>query len=227
MLLGLTGVFAYNVFFFMGLERIEASRASLIIANNPVFIAIFSALIYRDRLSPAAVLGILISVTGAAVVITRGDLPQTLQGGVGAGELFIFGWRPELGGLLPHRKDRAHRALAFGRGHLVLADRHGCAPAPRPAWKGSHRPPLGSPPRAGRESSTWGCSVLWPGLSGTIGGIREIGPARASQFINLVPVSAILLGALILHETLSPALLIGAALVLTGITLTNRASARS
>ena len=36
--LGMTGVFAYNVLFFKGLKIIEAGRASLIIANNPIFI---------------------------------------------------------------------------------------------------------------------------------------------------------------------------------------------
>ena len=39
--LGLTGVLAYNVLFFMGLRLIEAGRAALIIASNPGFIALF------------------------------------------------------------------------------------------------------------------------------------------------------------------------------------------
>ncbi len=40
-LLGLTGVFAYNVFFFSGLKTVTASRASIVIAMNPIFITIF------------------------------------------------------------------------------------------------------------------------------------------------------------------------------------------
>ena len=90
-LLGLTGVFSYNVFFFLGLERIEASRASLIIATKPVFIVLFNALIFRDRLYPLAGVGILLSLTGAGIVITRGDMVHALKGGVGLGELFMFG----------------------------------------------------------------------------------------------------------------------------------------
>jgi drug/metabolite transporter (DMT)-like permease len=42
-LLGMTGVFAYNVLFFKGLKIIEAGRASLIIANNPIFITLFAS----------------------------------------------------------------------------------------------------------------------------------------------------------------------------------------
>ena len=43
LLLGMTGIFSYNVFFFKGLKLIDAGRASLIIANNPIFITLLSA----------------------------------------------------------------------------------------------------------------------------------------------------------------------------------------
>lgn len=42
-LLGMTGVFVYNVFFFSGLQHISAGRASLIIACTPLIITIFAA----------------------------------------------------------------------------------------------------------------------------------------------------------------------------------------
>ena len=37
--LGFFGIFAYNIFFFYGLQHINASRASLIVALNPALIA--------------------------------------------------------------------------------------------------------------------------------------------------------------------------------------------
>ncbi|MGA8179645.1 MAG: DMT family transporter, partial [Desulfobacterales bacterium] len=42
-LLGMTGVFLYNVFFFKGLKIIHAGRAAVIIAGNPIIITLFSA----------------------------------------------------------------------------------------------------------------------------------------------------------------------------------------
>ena len=48
-LLGMTGIFTYNVLFFKGLKIIEASRASLIIATCPVFITIFSAVFLKEK----------------------------------------------------------------------------------------------------------------------------------------------------------------------------------
>jgi drug/metabolite transporter (DMT)-like permease len=222
-LLGLTGAFSYNLFFFLGLERIEASRASLIIANNPIFITIFSALIFRDRLPGPALAGILCSLSGAAVVITRGDFIQAFQGGIGFGELFIFfcvlSWS-------------AYSLI----GKFVLTTMSPLVSVSWAAFMGTaalfipacleglfvefHKFSLPS----------W-IGILYLGLFGTVvgfvwyyRGILEIGPARASQFINLVPVSAVFLAAMILDEPLSPSLLAGGVLVLSGITLTNRAA---
>ena len=89
--LGLTGVFAYNAMFFKGLSLIEAGRASLIIATIPVFIALTSALFFGERLGAVRILGILLSMTGAAIVVSRGRIgPETISN-LGWGEVLLFG----------------------------------------------------------------------------------------------------------------------------------------
>jgi len=90
-LLGLTGVLAYNVFFFNGLKLITAGRASVIIANNPILISLLSALFFKEILSPTKVLGILISVAGAVIAISGGDPLALFAGGMGIGDLYIIG----------------------------------------------------------------------------------------------------------------------------------------
>jgi drug/metabolite transporter (DMT)-like permease len=82
-LLGLTGVFAYNALFFKGLQLISAGRASLVIATSPVLIALFSAWLYGEKLSPVKIAGILLSVTGAIVVISKGSLAAIFKSGPG------------------------------------------------------------------------------------------------------------------------------------------------
>ncbi len=224
-LLGLTGVFSYNVFLFMGLERIEASRASLIIANNPVFVVLFNALIFHERIRGLATAGILLSLAGAGTVITCGDLAQLLRGGIGLGELFIFGcvlsWvaysligRSVLMQLSP---------LSSVTWSCIL----GMAALAIPACIGGLLREIVS-----FSAPTW-MGIVYLGVFGTVmgfvfyyRGVQRIGPARASQFINFVPVSAILLASMILGEPITPSLLLGGALVLLGITLTNLASTR-
>jgi len=74
-----------------GLQLIEAGRAAVIIANNPIFIALLSALLFKERLNRVQIAGILLSVAGAVYVVTRGHPLQLLSGGFGPGELLIFG----------------------------------------------------------------------------------------------------------------------------------------
>jgi drug/metabolite transporter (DMT)-like permease len=62
-----------------------------------------------------------------------------------------------------------------------------------------------------------GVAYLW-----YYGGIRDVGPGKAAVFLNLEPVSAIVLGALLLGEELTWPVLTGAALVITGLYLVNR-----
>ncbi len=53
--------------------------------------------------------------------------------------------------------------------------------------------------------------------------ISRIRTTQAAAFINLVPVCAVLLGALLLDERLGAAVLAGGTIVITGVFLTNQA----
>lgn len=57
-------------------------------------------------------------------------------------------------------------------------------------------------------------------------GVQGIGPARAGIFVNLIPVSALILSALILGESMGAKELAGIFLILLGVWLVNRHSAR-
>jgi drug/metabolite transporter (DMT)-like permease len=58
-------------------------------------------------------------------------------------------------------------------------------------------------------------------------GIRAIGATKASQFINFVPISAVLLAFLWLAEPFTSSLVIGTGLVWTGVYLTTSPSGRT
>jgi len=218
--LGLTGVFAYNLFFFNGLTLIGAARAALIIALNPVAITLCSALIYRDALPLSRLIGIPLSVVGALVVITRGHPLQILSGGIGRGELLIFGcvlsWtlysvigKTAMRGLSP----LAAVCWSAIAGTLLLSI---------PAIY------YGSLPEATHFSPVVWLSIGYLGLFGTVvgflwyfEGIQKIGPSRAAVFINFVPVNGVLLATLLLGEPLDISLLGGGLLVVCGAYLAN------
>lgn len=223
--LGLTGIFAYNIFFFTGLSLINANRASLIIATNPIFISLASALFFKEQLTPMKLLGLALSVSGALVIISGGDIPGIFRSGIGLGELAIFGcvlsWvsysimgKP----LMAHLSPLASVCYSSLAGTALLL-----VPA---LFKGtfSHM--------AGYSLEAW-CSLFYLGVFGTVlgflwyyQGIRTIGPMKSGVFINFVPVSALILAYFILDEAVTPAILTGGLLVITGVFITNMAGFR-
>jgi drug/metabolite transporter (DMT)-like permease len=219
-LLGMTGVFAYNVLFFSGLQQITAGRASLIIACTPLVITIFAAFFLRERLTSLKAAGILLSLTGAVTVISNGHPGSLLTGGFGPGEQALVGC-----------------VLSWSAYSLIGRSVLGTlSPLSAVCYSSMIGTVLLSIPAAGEglfaRLSTitppdW-ASLAYLGLGGTaLGfslyyqGIKKIGAARAGIFINLVPLFSILLSRLILGEAINPMVLAGGVLVLTGVTLTN------
>ncbi len=221
LLLGMTGVFSYNFLFFKGLKLIEAGRASVIIANNPIFIALFSAYFFKEKLTPLKVAGILISVTGAIVVITRGQVLEIFKGGLGLGELYIFGcvisWVTySLIGKVIMRDLSVLLSVTYS----VIV---GAAALFLPAYFEGLTQDFTNYP-----ASAW-ISLFFLGFFGTVlgfiwyyQGIKRIGPMKAGLFINFVPISAIVLSFFILGEPITVSLLLGVIFVSTGLYLTNR-----
>ncbi len=218
--LALTGVFLYNIFFLSGLQTVPAGRASLIVASIPAVIAVCSALFFRERLTLLKLLGVALSITGAMTVISRGDIFKLLSQ-AGIGDLFILGcvatWvayslmgKTVMGELTP----LAAVTWSCILGTLMLL--------PAAIWTD-----LGA--ETIRATTTQWLSCAYLGIFGTgLGftwyyqGIQKLGAARAGVFINLVPVNAVTMGWLLLGEPVGPSLLLGAALIITGVYLVNK-----
>jgi drug/metabolite transporter (DMT)-like permease len=208
-------VAAYNLCFMWGLKTVPAGRASLLVALNPAATLIGAALCFGERLTRRNVAGIVIALAGAVIVIGRGDPLALLRGGLGTGELTILGcvasWsaftliaKRLMAGLSP----LAITVYASLTGTLMLAA--------ATLAEGAALVPQATP-------SAW-AALAFLGAFGTAvafvwynDGVRRLGAARAPVFINLVPVFAVVLGALVLGERVDASMLAGGALVLAGV----------
>jgi drug/metabolite transporter (DMT)-like permease len=224
-LLGATGVAAYNLCFMIGLQTVPASRAALIVALNPAVTFVGAIALFGERLSPLRAAGVALALTGAAIVIGHGNPFSLFTGGVGMGDAIIFGcvlsWstytligKRILVGLSP----LAATTYASFTGTVLLALVALWLPAPVSAGV--------APPQV--SAAAW-LALLFLGVFGTAvafvwfyDGVRALGPARASVFINLVPVAAVLLGFALLNESLEWSMLAGGLLVVCGVWLINR-----
>ncbi len=219
--LGATGIFLYNLCFLYGLQRLAAGHAALVVALNPVMITLSAALWLGERLTPSKVAGSAIALTGCLTVIGHGAPLAPLGGDIGAGELLIVGcalfWAiytligRQATRTLPALVVTAYSTLAGWA--LLLAT--ALVDQPAALWP-DYPPPV------------WGCILFLALLGTTLGftwfnaAVAEIGAARASIFINLVPVAAVLQGAWLLDERPGLSVLAGGALVLVGVALTQR-----
>jgi len=218
--LGLTGVVGYNFLFFSGLKFITASRASMIISLNPSLITILSALILKEKFTKFKFIGIILSLTGALIVISQGNIQVILQGNIGWGELLILGcvvcWSSfTVLGKITMKNLKPIIAITYAclAGTLILI---------LPTYQ------EGVLQNFMQYSIEVWLSVFALGFLGTAlaftwfyEGIDKIGPSRAGIFINFVPIFATLMAVLILHEKLSPSLVVGAIFVVSGVYLTN------
>jgi drug/metabolite transporter (DMT)-like permease len=214
--LGLLGVFSYNLFFMGALDRLPASRAALIIAMNPVITISISSIVLGERLSAMRWLGVAIALSGVWIVVSHGDVVSIASAGVGMGELFMLcavtSWalytiigRVVLQGLSP----LAATNYAALWGTLMLA----AAAAPH----------LGELTPSQFDWKTV-VSLLYLGILGTAVAfvwyymsIKRLGASVASIFNNLVPVFGVTIGVLLLGEPLLASMLIGGAVAIGGV----------
>ena len=219
--MGLTGIAIYNLLFFYGLIHAEASRGSMITATNPLLTALGAAFIFKERFTLVRILGFILCITGALLIISRGDFKAMLNDGVGVGELAFIGcaisWAAYtlIGRLMSsHLSSLAIIAYASTVGAVILffvalnADLFNAV-----------------------KTLTLGVSVnlLFLAILATVigfvwfqEGLKVLGAAKAAVFIYFMPVSAVFWAYLILDEKLTLILLIGASLVISGIYLVNK-----
>ncbi|MCG3083241.1 DMT family transporter [Anoxybacillus sp. LAT_35] len=217
-LLGLTGVFLYNIFFFIATKYAPIVKSSLVIAVNAPLITLLSALFLKEKLNRRSVLGMFLAVFGAIYIITDGHPSVLIDIGFSPIDLVLVGaclsWSTySVIGKIAMKKfsPLAATTYATGFGTLFLA--------PFALYYTSF---------ASIEASGWDVwlSVLYVAIFVSAisfvwwyNGIQKVGASTASVFINVMPISATVMGTMFFNEHLTLTHIIGAAFVFSGILL--------
>ncbi len=215
---GLLGSFFYQVLFLGGMARTSAGHTALIIASQPLWTALLAAGLSAERHARTTWAGFGIAFCGTTLVVFRPD-------GAGAesitGNLMVLGaaltWalstvlsRPLLEHLSPTRLALAFTLFALPF-HWLLASRH-----------------LGPVLDGTLSADGWGSLAYSGALSTGLAyilwnrGVRALGASRTAIFANLVPVVALFAAWVYLAEVPGRLQLVGGALVLTGLLLSQR-----
>jgi drug/metabolite transporter (DMT)-like permease len=218
--LSATGFAFNNAISYWALQYTEALNALLIQSSGPLFVALWSLLLFGMRLTLAQFAGITISLAGVLTILLRGDLSALVSIQFNRGDVMFAGAVLSFGlySALITRRPKIHQlsliSFTMGCGALLLM--------PFSILEFSAGVRL--KPDA-LTAATLIYVMIFPSTLAYLffnRGIALIGPNRAAPFLHLVPVFGSAMAILLLGEQPRPFHLIGYLLVLAGVVIASR-----
>jgi len=219
-LLALIGSAGYNIVAYLALHYTQAINSLLLQSVAPLFVALWSFALFRDRLTPVQAIGIATSMTGALVIICRGDLGVLARFAFNIGDVMIlvalvfYALYTALVRVRPQMHPLSFLAAIIAASAALAV------------------PPLGYELAAGylpvfttATLAAFAYLGIFPSVLAYFclnRGIELIGANRAAPFIHLMPVFGSILAILFLGERPQPFHAAGYALVLAGVALAAR-----
>jgi drug/metabolite transporter (DMT)-like permease len=218
-LVGLTAVGVYQIFFTFALHYTTASNTSLLIGTAPIWTAIIAAASRQERITPVQIAGILLSFAGLALVIMAGNgsLALTWENLRGDVLAIIASVLTASSAVISKRPLQRYSSLRVMSVSMVCGS-------------------LFILPFAGREIvaqdwaqvplSAWlalGYSIVFAGVIGYVfwyRSIGEIGATRTMIYNTLIPPTAVLIAVVTLGEKFTLLQALGAVVILAGVALT-------
>ncbi|WP_068781297.1 DMT family transporter [Paenibacillus sp. GM2] len=218
LVMSLTGIIAYNYLLYEALRYTSSLNASLVNAVNPVLIALFSALILKEKIPFKNKLGLLVSLCGVLLVLTKGQVLQIFRLEYNTGDLLmilailVWTFYSILGKKILSIPPISATAVSVLIALIILL--------PFVLYTGLQIP----------HSSQALVGIIYMGLFPSVGafvfwniGIRQMGPGRAGIFMYLITVFTAIIG-LILGQPITFIQISGGLLVFIGLYLSSSKS---
>lgn len=218
MIMGFTGVLLNCVLQFEGLKTTTVTNCTLISAMTPALTAMLAAIMVRERLSPLAWLGIVLSFIGILVVVSHGSLEAVLGIQFARGDVLCFGSQAAWAVF-------SVVSIAVLRELPVISETAWFSLAGA-IWTGIYGLISGEIYLAPLD--IWGTVsfIYTTFLAGLLMivvwnyAVKRAGASVSSIFLNLMPIVGMVSGFLVLGEKIGAAQIAGAVLVIGGVFLT-------
>jgi drug/metabolite transporter (DMT)-like permease len=219
-LLAFTGFSVYNTLAYYGLQYTTAINGLLLQSVAPLFVAMWTFVLFGDRLSWLQAGGICVSLAGVVVIVCHGSLAVLLNVAFNRGDvafliaLVVYGFYAAFLRRRPPMHPFSFLAAGMGGGALLMI--------PAVIWEIA----AGRTMVLDAESvASFAFICIFPSLLGYLflnRGIELIGANRAAPFIHLVPVFGSAMAVALLGERFELFHAVGYALVFAGITVAAR-----
>lgn len=213
---GIVGMVGYHIFFFLSLKYTTAINSSIIGATNPVVTVLIALVFLKQGIPLKQVLGIVLSLMGVVLTITAGDLTVLTSFGLNKGDMImclaVVLWAAY--GVYSKSRCAGISPVAITYYSFLV-----CTVALIP-FVIIEKPWEFLPVVPAEAYAAVVFMAIFPSCFSYLVqqiAIKEIGPARTSVFINLVPIFSFVLATLILGEELQLIKVFTAALIIVGV----------
>jgi drug/metabolite transporter (DMT)-like permease len=219
--LGITSITVFNSIVYYSLNFTQVISGVLMISTIPVMIIFFSWIFKIEKTNFYQILGVILSLLGVAVIVTKANIDLLINLDFNKGDLWMvvamFSWAIYSALLRKEKFDLSQASLLeiiISAGLILLLPAYLIEKA------------LGYELNVNLPFIlTLSYVVLFPGLASFIcwiKGISIIGPNRAGIFLHLMPIFSSVLAILIFKEQFMNYHLFGAAFIISGIFLSSR-----
>jgi len=223
LILGITSITLFNSIIYYALNFTQVISGVLMISTIPVMIIFFCWIFKIERTNFYQILGVIFSLLGVVVIVTKADLGKLLNLNFNKGDLWMvvamFSWA--MYSALLRKKKFELSQISFLQ-TIISAGLILLLPAYLIEMALGYRLNIHLP-----FILTLSYVVLFPGLASFffwIKGISIIGSNRAGIFLHLMPIFSTVMAILIFKEKFMTFHLIGALLIVTGIILSSKGS---
>src|SRR5262249_25475138 len=218
--LGVFGLALNQVFFVLGISRTSVAHAAILIGTSPILVLSLSSLRGHERITARKAIGLALALAGVSLLKTFEAHPDG-RGPTWTGDLFIFLSAFTFACFVVFGKSAAMRhssitvnSIAYISGAIAI-----------------------SPVTISQARGFAFASVSWMAWAGLVYmalvssvicylmfcyALTHLVPSRASAFSYLQPPMVTTMGVLALGERVTPALVVSAVIILTGVWLVER-----
>ncbi len=219
--LGVLGNVIYQVAFVTGLNLTTSGNAAVLLSTSPLWTVLFDARFNKQPITAGMILGMTVSLCGVILIIVGSEKELALGKAALSGDLIclaaagLSGMTNTLQKPLLIRYGVPQVSLVFAIigavGLMILA----VPSALQTPWSSTHWSYYAAVLASGAFSIAI-ASLFWNR------GIKELGPGRAANFNNLIPVLAFVISYLVLGEKLYLTQFLGAAITIAGVWFARR-----
>ena len=221
LILGITSITVFNSIVYYSLNFTQVISGVLMISTIPVMIIFFSWIFNIEKTNFYQILGVIFSLLGVVVIVTKADLIKLINLNFNKGDLWMvvamLSWAM-YSALLKKKKFELSNISLLQT--IITAGLILLFPAYIIEMLLDHRVNINLP-----FILTLSYVVLFPGLASFffwIKGISIIGSNRSGIFLHLMPIFSTIMAVLVFNEKFMNFHLIGSMLIVTGIVLSSK-----